>query len=386
MRLKRSLLALGAIFAGTNPVLAQTGQWNSESISRLRSWVAAAPDDALPRPDSLKLDRALASGEQPAIDVAATELALKLARMHLLGAAKASERSGWRIVDSDRAFDVEGQLGVALAGGRIDDFFAGQRPHHPEYALLQGAYRAETDPARRKVIARNMERWRWMPISLGADYLLVNAAAFELTRWRDGARVGSWRVIVGKKSTPTPVFSTAVQGVNLNPWWNVPGNIVRESVGALIRRSPATARARGYVWGGGAVRQKPGPGNALGQMKLVMPNAYSVYLHDTPNRDLFNREVRAFSHGCVRVDNALGLVENLLEGTRTRAEIDALVATGNSQIVALARPIPVYVAYFTAGTRADGSLALFPDLYGRDKRVPVLANKPSTECSAAGLL
>ena len=351
--------------------------------SRLRSWIAAAPDDALPRPDSVKLDRALASGQQPAIDAAATEQALKLARMHLLGAAKASEHSGWRIVDSDRAFDVERQLRVALAGGRVDDFFAGQRPHPPEYAVLRDAYRAETDPARRTVIARNMERWRWMPTSLGTDYLLVNAAAFELSRWRDGARVGAWRVIIGKTSSPTPVFGTAVQGVNLNPWWNVPRNIVRESVGALIRRSPATARARGYVWSGGAVRQKPGPHNALGQMKLVMPNPYSVYLHDTPNRDLFAREVRTLSHGCVRVDKALDLAESLLEGTRTRAEIDAFVASGSSQTVALARPIPVYIVYFTAGTRADGSFALFPDVYGRDKRVPVLARKPSTECSGA---
>lgn len=220
-----------------------------------------------------------------------------------------------------------------------------------------------------------------MPISLGQDYLLVNAAGFELTRWRGGQRVGSWRVIVGKTASPTPVFSATVTGVNFNPWWNVPSNIVRESVGGLIRRSPATARARGYVWGGGSVRQKPGPGNALGQMKLVMPNPFSVYLHDTPNRDLFNQDVRAFSHGCVRVGDALGLAESLLAGVKSRSQIDALVASRNSVTVGLIRPVPVYIAYFTAGIRSDGSLALYDDIYSRDRRVPLVLAEQGSECA-----
>lgn len=352
-----------------------------DSIAKLRAWVAAAPDDGLPRPDSAALDKAIAARDPAATDAAASALALKLARMHLLGTASSAERGGWRIVDTDRSFDVDGQLAVALSAGRIDDFFAGQRPQHPEYTVLRDAFRAETDPVRRQKIARNMERWRWMPISLGSDYLLVNAAAFELTRWRGGKRVGSWPVIVGKTSTPTPVFSAMVTGVNFNPWWTVPGNIVRESVGGLIRRSPATARARGFVWSGGSIRQKPGPGNALGQMKLVMPNPFSVYLHDTPNRELFKKDVRAFSHGCVRIGDALGLAESLLEGVRSRPQIDALVASRNTVTVGLGRPIPVYAAYFTAGTTGDGSLALFNDIYGRDQRVPALATAGMGECT-----
>lgn len=382
MPVKRSVLALCflLVVAADVPPPVQP-LWNADSIGKLRSWVSSAPDDALARPDSTALDRAIAAGDAAAVDAAATALALKLARMHLLGAASAAERSGWRIADSDRSIKVEDQLAVALAGGRIDDFFAGQRPLHPDYAVLRDAYRAETDPAKRRTLARNMERWRWMPLSLGQDYLLVNAAAFELNRWQGDRRVGNWRVIVGKKSTPTPIFSATVTGVNINPWWNVPSNIVRESVGGLIRRSPATARARGYVWGGGSVRQKPGPNNALGQMKLVMPNAFSVYLHDTPNRDLFERDVRAFSHGCVRVGDALGLAESLLAGVKTRPQIDALVASRQTVTVGLVRPVPVYIAYFTAGTRADGSLAFYDDIYGRDKRVTTLARAGGSECS-----
>ena len=381
MRIRRSLLALAVLLTGATDDVVSAPLWNPDAIGKLRAWVAAAPDDALPRPDSNALDSALAVGNPGLIDVAASALALKLARMHLLGSASAAERAGWRIVDSDRDFDVEGQLSVALAGGRIDDFLAGQRPQHPEYAALREALRSETDPVRRQKIARSMERWRWMPISLGQDYLLVNTAGFELTRWRGGQRVGSWRVIVGKTASPTPIFSATVTGVNINPWWNVPSNIVRESVGGLIRRSPATARARGYVWGGGSVRQKPGPGNALGQMKLVMPNPFSVYLHDTPNRDLFNQDVRAFSHGCVRVGDALGLAESLLAGVKSRSQIDALVASRNSVTVGLIRPVPVYIAYFTAGIRSDGSLALYDDIYSRDRRVPLVLAKQGSECA-----
>lgn len=377
---KRVLFALTALLATGTNAQPPSALWSADSISRLRGWVAAAPDDALPRPDSSALDKAIAAGDPAAVDRAASELAVRLARMHLLGTATSNERAGWGIADSDRNIDTNGQLAVALAGGRLDDFFSGQRPQHPDYALLRNAYRVEQDTLRKRVLARNMERWRWMPLSLGQDYLLVNAAAFQAARWRSDQRVGTWRVITGKVGSPTPVFSATITGVNLNPWWDVPANIVRESVGSLIRRSPATARARGYVWGGGRVRQKPGPQNALGQMKLVMPNRYSVYLHDTPNRELFDREVRTFSHGCVRVGDALGLAQNLLEGVRTRAEIDVVVASGRSVTISLARPVPVYIAYFTAGSAADGSLALYPDVYGRDGRISALASAARSDC------
>lgn len=381
--MKRSLFALTLLMLGSGNAMAAEPAWNANSLGKLRLWTAAAPADALPTPDNSALERAITASDSEAVDAAATALALKLARMHLLGVATAGERAGWRIVDTDSGIDLPARLQAALAEGRVDDFFIGLRPHHPDYQLLRDAYQAETDPLRRQVIARNMERWRWMPLSLGEDYVLVNAAAFEAARWRGGHRAGGWRVIVGKTKTPTPVFSATITGVNFNPWWTVPSNIIRESVGGLIRRNPALARSRGYVWGGGSVRQKPGPQNALGQMKLVMPNSFSVYLHDTPNRDLFERPVRAFSHGCVRVGDALGLAENLLQGAQTREQIDALVAAGETVTVDLPRPIPIYIAYFTVGSRNDGTLAEFDDLYRRDRRLPKLAVGSQSECSAA---
>jgi murein L,D-transpeptidase YcbB/YkuD len=119
----------------------------------------------------------------------------------------------------------------------------------------------ETDIARRAALARNMERWRWMPRSLGRDYVFVNAAALEAGLWRQGKGVGTWKVIVGKRSTPTPVFSATITGVIFNPSWEIPASIVRE------KRDNSPARL-GYVRANGRDRQRPGPNNALGQMKL----------------------------------------------------------------------------------------------------------------------
>lgn len=341
--------------------------WNAARVERLKYWVAKAPEDALPQLNTAALDKAQASGDAASIDSAATALALHLARMHLLGCATPAQRAGWHIVDSDSAIDLRARLERAVSLNSIDAFFAGLQPKHADYAALREAYAAETDSEERQTLARNMERWRWMPQSPGQDYVLVNAPAFEARLWRDGRHVGTWKVIVGKRSTPTPVFSTTITGVILNPWWVVPASIMREMRG----RFPAS---KGYVWSGGQVRQKPGPNNALGQMKLDMPNPFTVYMHDTPAKHLFERDVRAFSHGCIRVSDALGLATTLLEGVKTREEVDAIVATRKTTTVELPASLPVYIAYFTAGTDNEGKLVFHPDIYGRDGRLGDVAS------------
>lgn len=371
--MKRCVLALAVMLLGNADAPATPAPaapaWDGAALVQLRAAVDAAPDDALPRLDCGAFDAAQRAGDQAAIDRAATDLALRLARLHLLGRATAAERTGWRIADSDAGIDLPARLAAALAAHRVDGFLAELRPQHSDYAGLRAAYAVERDPAARVTLARNMERWRWLPQSLGSDYVLVNTAAFEAGLWRGGQRAGTWKVIVGKVKTPTPVFTATITGVTFNPWWMVPSSIVRESVGSLMRRSPALARQRGYVWTGGRIAQRPGPGNSLGQMKLAMANPYGVYMHDTPNRDLFAKDVRAFSHGCMRVGDALGYAGALLAGVRTRDEIALLVDKGATVTVDLARPIPVYVTYFTAGMRGDGTFGYFPDIYGRDGRV-----------------
>lgn len=355
--------------------------WTASQIGELRQWVADAPRDALPVIATAELDRALASSDKAAVDRAASAVALRLARMHLRGCATPAERAGWHILDTQDEAGLEGRLAASLAADGLARFFAGLRPRHGDYALLRAALATESSPARRARIARNMERWRWMPLDLGASYVLVNAASFEASLWRDGARAGTWPVIVGKPRTPTPVFGATITGITFNPWWEIPGSIVRESVGALVRRNPGLARQRGYVWGGGSYRQRPGPGNALGQMKLVMPNPYTVYMHDTPNKDLFGRQIRAFSHGCVRVGDAIGFASTLAQGARTRAEIDAIVRSGQTTLVDLPSHIPVYIAYFTTSARADGTLTDTPDIYGRDRGASDPAS-PGRACGA----
>lgn len=328
--------------------------WSRANADVLRRWAVAAPEDALPVVSTTALDKALASWDAAALEDAATMLALRLAHLHLTGGSNAGERAGWNIIDTDRDVALEPMLAHALASGTLNAFFANLAPAHPDYAVLRAALAKETDRERRRVIARNMERWRWMPRSLGPDHVLVNTARFEAQLWRGARKVGTWRIIAGKKSTPTPVFETQITGVVLNPWWEIPASIVRESVGAIVRRNPAAARARGYVWSSGRYRQRPGPNNALGQMKLVMPNPYSVYMHDTPSKQLFAEKVRAYSHGCVRTDDAIWYAATLLQDVMARERVDEIVTSGVTTTVNLDRPLPIYVAYFTA-TRPYGA-------------------------------
>lgn len=371
----RAAIALAATAVAWSPVAAQElhHSWSAADVTKLKQWVAAAPQDALPRLETTALDRALANGDAEEISRQARQIALRLAKMHLKGRASEAERRGWNIRDTDDENALGSMLDNALGSGSLDTFFAVQRPAHPEYSALRAAYAADADEQRRKVIARNMERWRWLPRSLGPDYVLVNTARFEARLWRAGEVAGTWRVIVGKISTPTPVFDATITGVILNPWWEIPASIVRESVGALVRRNPALAKQRGYVWSDGRYRQRPGPNNALGQMKLVMPNPFSVFMHDTPNKDLFEKEVRAFSHGCIRTGDAIGYAATLLEGVRTREEVDQIVAGGETTQLDLAKPLPLYVAYFTAVENDQGGIDILDDIYRRDDRIRTLS-------------
>jgi murein L,D-transpeptidase YcbB/YkuD len=352
-------LAFAGVLAAAE---ARAGTWRTDQAQVLRQFVVAACDDALPVMATSQLDAGIREGEGAALDAAANDLALRLARMHLLGVSTAEQKAGWRIADSDQDIDVGAWLERALGADALPTFFTSIRPAHPDYAALRAAYAKEADSARRLTLARNMERWRWLPRKLGDDHILVNAAFFEARLWRGGKTAGIWPVIVGKTSTPTPVFSATVTGVNFNPWWNIPASIVREKGG----RFPSS---QGYVRSGGQWRQKPGPGNALGQMKLVMPNPYNVYMHDTPSKALFARETRAFSHGCIRVGDAIGFAATLLEGIRSRTEVDALVKSRATLTVDLPRHLPVYVTYFTAAPDRQGAVQFAPDIYQRDPRL-----------------
>jgi murein L,D-transpeptidase YcbB/YkuD len=247
-------------------------------------------------------------------------------------------------------------------------------------ARLAAVDTATLDPKARTAVAASLARWQTLgPLPTGR-WLLVNIPAFEISLYDGTRRTGTWRVIVGKTKSPTPSFIGTAKGVILNPWWEVPASIVAESVGRMVARNPQKAAREGYVKEGARYRQKPGPANQLGLMKLDFVNAYHVGIHDTPSRALFKKDKRAFSHGCIRVDDPFGFAATLLGPPHTSESLASTVAASSeTQKLPFATPIPVIVDYFTAEVADDGSLRLFDDVYHRN---PVASAASETECAS----
>jgi murein L,D-transpeptidase YcbB/YkuD len=242
--------------------------------------------------------------------------------------------------------------------------------------------------ARIQQLQVNLERWRWLPEDLGARHVLVNLPAFELVAVEGREPVLRMRVIIGREDWSTPVFSEQLEHLVLNPAWHVPRRIAAEEVLPLLQTNPRAATRLGITvsrrdtgevvapgavdWSGGAegyrFHQEPGPRNPLGPVKFMFPNRFSVYLHGTPNQELFALAGRALSHGCVRVEEPLVLAAFLLKGTDgwDEATLAEAVASGTTQQVVLAEPIPVHLLYWTAFVDTEGRVNFRPDLYRRD--------------------
>ena len=222
-------------------------------------------------------------------------------------------------------------------------------------------------------IVANMERWRWLPADLGARHIEVNLPEFMLRVVDNGAVVHQTRVVVGKPQTPTPIFSNAMQYVIVNPYWNIPPSILKKEILPKLAENPNYAAEHGYevVQRGNSisVRQPPGERNALGFIKFIFPNQHSVYLHDTPSRSLFARDQRAFSHGCVRVDQPFRLGEVVLgRDGYSEERLRKLVGSGE-RTIRLKEPLPIHLTYFTLFVDESGRLQRREDLYGYDGRV-----------------
>jgi murein L,D-transpeptidase YcbB/YkuD len=222
-------------------------------------------------------------------------------------------------------------------------------------------------------IAANLERYRWMPRSLGNRYIYVNVPAFQLTAFDSGEKTLEMKVIVGQgfEDKATPVFSDSMEFVVFRPYWNITPDIQANEIAPKIARDPSYMDRENleYYKDGGTtrIRQKPGPKNALGFVKFLFPNDYNIYLHDTPNHELFNKDVRAFSHGCIRLEKPAELAHWVLGWDP--AKIDSAMMNGkDNSSIKLPKKIPVYITYGTAFVR-DGELHFGNDLYHRDDKL-----------------
>jgi len=238
----------------------------------------------------------------------------------------------------------------------------------------------------------NLERMRWAGRTLPDTFVAVSIPGARVQLIRGGVVAFETRAVVGRKDDQTPVFTAEMRYVDLNPTWTVPPGIVGE---VLARQRADTSYMRGqgmhlldasgrdvdpstvdwslrsagpfpYV-----IRQEPGPLNPLGRVKLMLPNEHHVYLHDTPERELFARERRLFSHGCVRIEDPVGLAELVLGAPVkwNRETLAAAIAEGGTQTLLLTRPLPVFVLYWTAAADPDGTVRFYPDVYGEDEAV-----------------
>jgi murein L,D-transpeptidase YcbB/YkuD len=222
---------------------------------------------------------------------------------------------------------------------------------------------------RLRQIAANLERFRWLPHSLGDRYILVNVPSFRLVAHDGSGRALEMKVIVGQeyRGRRTPVFADSMEYVVFRPYWNVPPGIQTRELEPKIAADPGFMARGNYEYhdanGRARIRQRPGEGNALGILKFIFPNDFNVYLHDTPQDALFTEDVRAFSHGCIRLEKPERLAEWVLGWTGERVR-DAVRGRDDYR-VNLPRKIPVYIAYFTAYV-SDGELHFGNDLYSRD--------------------
>src|SRR6266404_6518500 len=223
-------------------------------------------------------------------------------------------------------------------------------------------------------IAANMERYRWLPRSFGSRYIFVNVPAFKLEAFDTGQKVLEMKVIVGQEyqDKATPVFADSMETVVFRPYWNVPPSIAAKEIFPKGSAYMASQNMETYTENGRtAVRQRPGPKNALGYVKFLFPNDFNIYLHDTPNHELFNKDVRAFSHGCIRLEKPAELAQWVLGWPADKVE-QSMKDGPDDKGVRLPQKFPVYIVYFTTFMN-NGQLYYGNDLYGRDdKLVPVV--------------
>ncbi len=341
----------------------------------------------------------------------------------LAGLRAVEERGGWPAVPpggtlrlGDRGVGVaalrarlqaSGELATAAEAGQEAEFDLGLESAVRVFQARHGlavdgvvgrATRAQLDvPVAQRIrqLEINLARRRALPAELGERFLLLNLAGFQVELVEHGAVSYTVRAIVGRPSMPTPLLSSRIESVIVNPYWNIPPAIAAREIAPRAARDPGYLEAQGIrvfadpaasrevdprtvdwrafsaaprLW----LRQDPGPRNALGKLSLQFPNSENVCLHDTPERALFDRPVRALSHGCIRLEDAVGLAARVArdEPESTGAALLDALSSDRTATLRLTSAVPIYIVYWTAWIDAAGALEFRPDVYGYDARAP----------------
>ena len=375
--------------AAPPPIVLPPPVWDPRDAQELFTFIQQIGGEGLDPADydPAGLTEALQTGSVAAISQAATERFNKVSSDLALGHVRREDRIGWNIRDRD--LDSARQdwlLRTAIYEHRVQDRLRELLPIHPQYRDLKNALSItpRTETAKMNRIRLNMDRWRWLPRDLGNKYIIVNVPAFYValvengeTRWRE-------RAVAGAIKTPTPSLSVMATGVSLNPWWEVPPSITKEVAG-----KPGYVPLKGKDGKIERWRQPPGPSNALGELKFVMYNPQNIYLHDTNARSRFSSRMRSLSHGCVRTQNVVGLAKTLFADEAnpkwTPEKIDEMLASKKNVQADFAKPIPVYIVYFSSAAATDGRIINYDDVYRRDAKAmaALLSNKPAAEKVAA---
>ena len=372
--------------------------------------------------DSLfvSLQKAVAGGVVPSLEALRPQFGqYKKLRRQLAKYRKLLNEGGWPTIDegtqlvpgdsSDRLPPIRQRL--YLTGDLDTNFTQWAQPNRYDSSLIEAVNRYQrrnglaVQPeitsemveamnvpveTRLRQITLNLDRTRWLaPGPMPPTYVLVNIPEYRLHVVEDGREIKLMEVIVGKTMNSTPVFSDVIEHIEFSPYWNVPNSIAENELWPKIRGSGSYFNRNHFEildgWGPNAkvvsrnnvdwgnlssyrIRQKPGPWNALGQVKFMFPNEYAIYLHDTPNDHLFEENVRAFSHGCIRIGEPAWMADWLLPEFDLE-EVEEKMKNRRHEVVQLDTKIPVYIFYMTAFEDKAGHLNFRPDLYGLDERL-----------------
>lgn len=375
-----------AISLAPAPVPEPVMSWTVDDATALLNYIPTVAGEGLV-PADYQLDQltaAIAAGPGLELDAQASRSFDWLVEDLRDGRTPMTSRQEWFAVDPD--VDVTPTVAVlakALATHDIAGTLTGLDPANGEFAALKSALATTPDANQnqRDLIRVNMDRWRWLPRELGMIYLIVNVPEFQVRLVSNHQVIRTYRAIVGRPGrTATPQLAQTVQAVVFNPTWTVPQSIIKnEPHFAKLAANPAMAQREGYAATTSAsgmvtLVQQPGARNSLGLMKIDMPNPHAIYLHDTPDRTLFNAPSRALSHGCVRTEKAveLGMIMAMLGANMTPDEAVAKSNAHKYARVTMSKTFPVYINYSTYGRDTSGQLTQFKDIYGRD--APVLAS------------